>query len=533
MNIRNIVVPFDFSNYSELALATAYDLGGPPGAALHLVHVIEGERDATAERQAMEKLMAVVLPTQTLQMQIHREVLYGSVHEELRKYAEKCSADLIVMGTRGRSGILKLALGSVTQRVLSTATCPVVLVTPDSKHIETTNDEANVKYLDLKTPDSPALDMVARALSLRATDIHIDPIDDEQYQVRLRIDGKIVNYCTLDQNISEHLIHQYLTLAKIDHAEPFRPREGRLQLPSTLRGIEVRITASPVAGGEALALRLFSKENVFLPLDRLGFSDQGLSAVQKMLHGNEGIILVTGPTGSGKTTTVYSMLETFGGQHRNIVSIEDPVEFSVPSVRQISVDERHGVSLTSGLRTVLRMDPDIVFIGEIRDPENADIALRAASSGQFVFSSLHTRDVASTITTLRDLKVSNHSMAANLVGAVNQRLVRTLCHQCRRVTAIPRDCQDLFEDYQLEVPADIFEPVGCEACRGSGFRGRCGVFETVVCDSEIAEAIADNASEAEIRRIIRSKTASLTAESLQKVFAGITSFDEARSVRWL
>jgi general secretion pathway protein E len=533
MAIRNIVVPFDFSSYSELALATAFDLGGQLSAALHLVYVVDRERDATFERQAMEKLMEVVLPSQMLQLQLNREVLSGSIHEELRKYSDRCRADLIIMGTRGRSGLLSLALGSVAQRLLRTARCPVMLVTPEVKQSDTAQAEADVQYLDLKAADSPALDMVARALSLRATDIHIDPLDDEQYQVRLRIDGKMKNYCTLDRNITEHLIHQYLTLAKIDHAEPFRPREGRLLLPSKLQRIEVRITVSPVAGGEAVSLRLFTKENVFLPLDRLGFSDQGLGFVQKMLHGNEGLILVTGPTGSGKTTTVYSMLETFGSQHRNIVSIEDPVEFSASFVRQISVDDRHGVTLTSGLRTILRMDPDIVFIGEIRDPENAEIALRASSSGRFVFSSLHTRDVASTITTLRDLKVSNHSMAGNLVGVINQRLVRKLCLECRRATAIPDECQEMFTDCHIQPPAEIYEAVGCDACRGTGFRGRCGVFEVVVCDGELAEAVAANASEAEIRRIIRSQTASLTAESMQKVRDGFTSFNEARSVRWL
>lgn len=533
MTIRNIVVPFDFSNYSESALATACDLGSHPEAMLHLVHVVDGDRSAEVECKAAEQLLATFLPNQELHHRIRRKVLFGSVHEELLNYAHEHQVDLIVMGTRGRSGIMQIAIGSVAQRVLRKATCPVVLLNPDSTQNQTIPPEADDKYRALRVENSPALDMVARGLSLRATDIHIDPVDDEQYRVRLRVDGKIVNYCTLDRNISEHLINQYLTLARIDHADPFRPREGRLSLPSSLQDIEVRVTASPVAGGEAVSLRLFTKENVFLPLQQLGFSDQGMSSVGQMLHGNEGLILITGPTGSGKTTTVYSMLETFGGRNRNIVSIEDPVEFSVPWMRQLNVDERHGVTFTSGLRTILRMDPDIVLLGEIRDPENAEIALRAAGSGRFVFSSLHTRDVASTITTIRDFNIANHSIAGNLIGIVNQRLVRKLCLQCRRAVAIPTACREMFAEYHIEPPVVIFEPVGCDACRGTGFLGRSGVFETVVFDRELAKAIEENASEADIRRIIRSNTASLTEDSLRKVSDGVTGFDEARSVRWL
>jgi type II secretory ATPase GspE/PulE/Tfp pilus assembly ATPase PilB-like protein len=260
----------------------------------------------------------------------------------------------------------------------------------------------------------------------------------------------------------------------------------------------------------------------------------GLATVKEILHGGEGLVLVTGPTGSGKTTSVYSMLETYGSTNKNIVSIEDPVEFDVPFVRQVNVDERHDVTMTSGLKTILRMDPDIVFVGEIRDSENAEIALRAASSGRFVFSSLHTRDVASTFTGLRDLGMSNHTIAGNLVGVVNQRLVRKLCEKCRKAVEPDERCKKSFSDLGLELPASVYESVGCDACRGSGFKGRCGVFECVKIDDELADLIANNASEAELRRLIRSKgISSLTTEAMLKVRDGVTSFEEANSLRWL
>jgi type II secretory ATPase GspE/PulE/Tfp pilus assembly ATPase PilB-like protein/nucleotide-binding universal stress UspA family protein len=534
MDFQTILVPFDFSKFSELAVQTACKLCERLGAELHLVHIQPGEVDLEAERQARTHLITVIPPSAELKTKVFREVLHGKIHEELLEYAKRCNADLIVMGTRGRSGILRIALGSVAARMLNSAPCPVMVVNPDLQLNMSAPDKSDEDYVRLNTTDSPALDLVARAIGLRATDIHIDPGIEEQYQVRLRIDGRLISYCKLDQSVASHLIHQFYTLAKLDHAEPFRPREGRLQLPSNMEDIEVRLTASPVAGGEAIALRLFSKKTALLPLEHLGLGEDELANVRRMLQGKEGLVLVTGPTGSGKTTTVYSMLALFVGDARNIVSIEDPVEFSVPFARQLNVDVRHDLTLTTGLRTLLRMDPDVIFIGEIRDPENAGIALRAASSGRFVFSSLHTRDVASTITALRDLEVTNHSLAGNMVGVINQRLVRRLCLQCRKPVAVPPPCQEAFADYHLEVPTEIFEPVGCDACRGSGYYGRSGVFESVVFNGEIADAIAENATESELRRLIRTQgNASLMMDALRKVRDGVTSFKEAQSIHWL
>ena len=190
--------------------------------------------------------------------------------------------------------------------------------------------------------------------------------------------------------------------------------------------------------------------------------------------------------------------------------------------------------MTSGLRTLLRMDPDIIFVGEIRDPENAGIALRAASSGRFVFSSLHTRDVASTLTALRDLGVTNHSLSGNLIGVVNQRLVRRLCVECRRAGDLKEKQKEAFAENGLVPPNETYEPGGCDACRGTGFKGRCGVFECVSINSDLTHAIASNAIEADLRSLIRSQgVASLTVEALKIVQDGITSFDEANSIRWL
>jgi type II secretory ATPase GspE/PulE/Tfp pilus assembly ATPase PilB-like protein len=379
----------------------------------------------------------------------------------------------------------------------------------------------------------PAVDLIQRALALRATDIHIDPSGGE-YQVRLRIDGHLERYCKLQQEVADHLIQQYKTFARLDIADPFHPQEGRLRLPPDVTDVEVRITTSPVASGESVALRLFERESVFRPLDRLGLTEQSLTRIDQMLQRGEGLVLVTGPTGSGKTTTVYSMLETLGGGDKNIVSIEDPVEFPAHFIRQMEVDQRHGVTMTSGLRTLLRMDPDIVFLGEIRDAEAAEIAMRAASSGKYVFTTLHTRDVASTVTAILDLRIDRRSLAGNLAGIVSQRLVRRLCPQCRRSVELQDKDRARLNQFGLNPPPQLFEPVGCHACRGKGYRGRVGIFEVALADAELIQLISQGATEHEVReQIRRSGTPDLYADVLAKAAAGLTSRDEARKMTWV
>jgi type II secretory ATPase GspE/PulE/Tfp pilus assembly ATPase PilB-like protein len=253
-----------------------------------------------------------------------------------------------------------------------------------------------------------------------------------------------------------------------------------------------------------------------------------------MVRRSEGIVLVTGPTGSGKTTTVYSMLAAVGGADRNIISIEDPVELEVPFVRQMAVDTAHGITMNSGLRTILRMDPDVVFVGEIRDTDTAETAMRAASSGRYVFSTLHTRDVASTITALRDLGIDNRSLAGNLTGIINQRLIRRVCQHCAIRRRLDENEREHFAQCGMALPDEVLDATGCDACRGTGYQGRIGIFETVVADDEFRAAIAAGIPEGELEALIRSKhTPPLTADALAKVSDRVTSLSEACELRWL
>ncbi len=386
-----------------------------------------------------------------------------------------------------------------------------------------------------ESPPSASVDLLQRALVLRATDIHIDPSSTGRYQVRLRIDGRLEPFAELDSTVAQPLIQQFKVMGSIDITEPFEPKEGRLSLPANLADVEVRMTSSPVHGGTAAALRIQQRDRIVMPLDALGFSPAERATVEEMLRLGDGLILVTGPTNAGKTTTIYSLLaQVAGGNNgRNLVSIEDPIEFPLPFIRQVAVDLRHNLTLAQGLRTILRMDPDVVFVSEIRDAEAAEIAMRAASSGRFVFATLHTRDAASTVTALRDIRVDNSSLGGNLTGIVSQRLARRLCDRCLIKTPVTRSEAATFTAEGLEPPAELGRPVGCDHCRGSGYFDRVGIFEAIITKGSISESITAGATEDEVRSAIRAKgTPGLTTDALMKAREGIISIQEARGLKW-
>jgi type II secretory ATPase GspE/PulE/Tfp pilus assembly ATPase PilB-like protein/nucleotide-binding universal stress UspA family protein len=536
---HSILVPCDFSPASDAALDQACQLAIAFQADLMLLHVISeksrirtaAETNADLRRHAEEQLLRLLDARSSLQVKPRFAVREGVPAREIVRCANEENIDLIVIGTHGRTGLAHVALGSVAEKVLRAAVSPVMVVRAQAPQIPSAPEQGELLEIDF-TPSSdvdegPALNLLERAISARATDVHIDPWQDDECLVRFRIDGHLARYCTLGFDVATHLIQRCKLLANLDIADPFHAHEGRLRLPSKMNDVEVRITSSPVEGGEAVSLRLFSRGNLVRQLTGLGLSELDLVKVDRILRNGEGIVLVTGPTGSGKTTTVYTMLAELNGDSRNIVSIEDPVEYQVPFVRQMAVDERHDMSMTTGLKTLLRMDPDVVFVGEIRDLEAADIAMRAASSGRYVFSTLHTRDVASTITACRDLHIDNRSLAGNLTGIINQRLVRRLCSKCREPIKPEDSDLQLFASHGLEAPAQLFRPHGCNHCLGRGFWGRVGVFEVAWINDKLRDAVAQGGTEGELRELLRSTgTATILDDALGKVRDGITSVSE-------
>ena len=324
---------------------------------------------------------------------------------------------------------------------------------------------------------------------------------------------------------------QLKVMGNLDIADPFHPKEGRLALPEALQDYEVRITAVPVVDGEAISLRVLSRHRLMRSMDQLGLSANATTRIEQILRHGEGIVLVTGPTGSGKTTTLYSMLHQLDDGTRNIVTIEDPVEYDIPTFRQLSVDTKHGINMTSGLRTLLRLDPDVVLIGEIRDPEAAETAMRAASSGKYVFSSLHTRDVASTVTAIRDLHIDNRSLAGNLAGIISQRLLRRLCAECSRAAAPTEEEAAVFRANKIEPPKEIRHPVGCPRCRGTGYYDRVGLFEVVTSEDGIVRAINEGKPEDELRSLIHEQgICTLQKDALQKAAEGIVSLEDCSTM---
>jgi type II secretory ATPase GspE/PulE/Tfp pilus assembly ATPase PilB-like protein len=386
---------------------------------------------------------------------------------------------------------------------------------------------------ELSGGPASAEDLLVQAVAARATDIHFDPNHDH-VDVRVRIDGRLEHFGRLEHKAALAVLSQFKLMADLDIAEPFRAKEGRLRLPASLDGYQVRITTARVVEGEAAALRLLDSRRLKLPLSTLGFSPFALNQVQAMLEHGEGLILVTGPTNAGKTTTVYSMLHELDNGQSSIVTVEDPVEYEMPSFRQMAVDPRHEVTMTSGLKTLLRMDPDVVLVGEIRDAETAEIAMRAASSGKRVLSTLHTRDVPSTITALRDLRVDKRSLAGNLAGVVSQRLVRKVCPKCCRVEAPTDEEREFFSRAGHEAPAQVAHAVGCDHCRLTGYFERIGVFEVSTDFDLFRTAITAGATEDELRNLLReAQVPTLLDDALTKVASGVTTAAEVQSMSWV
>jgi general secretion pathway protein E len=556
--MKKILFPTDYSAASTAALRYAVSLAKQSDALLSVVYVeppslpplgavTPGESVNHPEEAALTKLLESLAGAPEHAARYELRSFRGDPAAEILRLADAEDVDLIVMATAGRSGWRRVLMGSVAEAIVRGAPCPVLTLKESQSPRDAVGPlpAATEEEAAESAPGDPgqaitdaggsrAMVLLNLAIEARATDVHLYPLDGD-VEIRLRVDGVLEHLCRLAPDVGHHLVTQLKVMAELDISDPFHPQEAQLRIPAGLGGYEVRLTAVPVVGGPSLALRLLERRRLLRPLDSLGLSPPSLDCIQRMLRpgGGEGVVLVTGPANSGKTTTAYSMVHALDDGRRNIVTIEDPPEYHIPSFRQLAADARHDLTLTSGLRTLLRMDPDIVLVGEIRDVEAAEIAMRAASSGKFVFTTLHTRDVASTITALRDLKIDNRSLAGNVRGIVSQRLVRRLCGQCRRQAPLDAEGAAIFSEEGLDPPETVFVARGCPACRHTGYFERIGIFEAVDPDRRIREAIESGASEDELRSLVRSAgTVSLRSDALAKVRDGITTLDELRTMTW-
>ncbi|HPC93907.1 MAG TPA: type II secretion system ATPase GspE [Sedimentisphaerales bacterium] len=369
--------------------------------------------------------------------------------------------------------------------------------------------------------------ILSEAIELRATDVHIEPFE-ETLRVRYRIDG-VLQEASVAPEIKQFqaaIVSRLKILSKLDIAEKRVPQDGRIKIRIADHEIDVRVSVIPMLYGEAVVLRLLDRSSVLLGLDKLGMSDRDLKVTRMILERPHGIILVTGPTGSGKTTTLYAGLSQINDIQRKIITIEDPIEYQLHGINQIQVSRKAGLTFASGLRSILRHDPDVVLVGEIRDVETAEIAIQASLTGHLVFSTLHTNDAPTALTRLVDMGIEPYLVASSLEAVIAQRLVRTICPACKQELS-EQEVAPLRRRFGDRLPAVLYRGRGCRNCQGTGYRGRIGIFEMMVVTDDIRSLILDNASPRDLRKAsARQGMTSLRDDGFRHLRAGRTTIEE-------
>ena len=371
--------------------------------------------------------------------------------------------------------------------------------------------------------------IIAEADRQGATDIHIEPQETE-LRIRYRIDGMLHKVDVPPQlnRLKSAIISRIKVMANLDIAEKRLPMDGRIGIRIAGQDIDIRVSTMPAAYGESISLRLLAKSGNFVKMDDLGFNERDYAVVNKIIHRPNGIFLVTGPTGSGKSTSLYSFLSEVNKIDVRIMTAEDPIEYHMAGINQVQMQSEIGMTFARALRAFLRQDPDIIMVGEIRDRETAEIAINASLTGHMVFSTLHTNDAAGAFPRLIDMGVEPFLIASAVAGVMGQRLCRRLCPQCRK--EVPLD----MKYYTLDVPPErdtVFEPVGCDSCTRTGYKGRRALFEVLEVDEDIEGAIVRRENATQIRNISLSKgMKTLREDGWAKVFAGVTSVKEVMRV---
>lgn len=341
--------------------------------------------------------------------------------------------------------------------------------------------------------------ILSEAITQEASDIHFEPYED-RFKVRYRIDGVLVTRHTPEKEYQKQLLTRLKVMAKLDIAEHRLPQDGRMKLKLGGRDIDFRVSTLPTTYGERIVLRILDRGNIQLGLDKLGMLPKTLDLFRKLIASPEGMILVTGPTGSGKTTTLYSALWEIYSEEINIMTIEDPVEYKLKGIAQMGVHPKIGLTFASGLRHILRQDPDVVMIGEIRDTETAEIAIQAALTGHLVFATLHTNDAPSSVLRLIDMGIEPYLLSSTLIGVIAQRLVRTICPNCRQVYSPSKDELTNFHFNKKTLPnGKIYHGRGCSHCFGSGYKGRHGIYEFMPITPSIQKLIVQRADSNELK----------------------------------
>jgi general secretion pathway protein E len=366
-----------------------------------------------------------------------------------------------------------------------------------------------------------------QAVKQRASDVHIEPFERDLI-VRYRVDGILYNVLTPPKRIQPSITSRVKIMAGLNIAEKRLPQDGRIRVTIAGKNIDIRVSVIPTAHGERIVMRLLDKTSILLKLEDIGFSSDKLKVFNRLIRKPYGIILLTGPTGSGKTTTLYGALTVINSPDKNIITVEDPIEYQIKGVGQIQVNPKIDLTFANGLRSILRQDPDVIMVGEVRDQETAEIAIQASLTGHLVFSTLHTNDSAGAVTRLIDMGIEPFLASSSLIAIMAQRLVRILCPECRqKYSPSEEELREIGIDSKVVGKKSLYRTIGCEHCIGTGYRGRTGIFELMVLDDDIRSLILKNYDANTIKKAATSKgMLSLRQDGAHKVLKGITTIEE-------
>jgi general secretion pathway protein E len=380
---------------------------------------------------------------------------------------------------------------------------------------------------DTDAPLAQALNLIIEeAVKARASDIHIEP-EEDRLRVRYRIDGTLQDMMSLPLNIHLALVSRIKILSDLNIADRHRPQDGQFTVQAKGRGIDIRVATAPTVNGEMAELRLLDKSVATLQLSELGMLPDSLGKYENMLKVPYGMILTSGPTGAGKTTTLYASINSLDCLERNIITIEDPAEYRFKDINQIQVNVQAGITFATGLRSILRLDPDVIMVGEIRDPETADIAVQAALTGHLMLSSVHASDATGVLSRLTDLDIEPFLIASAVIGVVAQRMVRRICPDCGHLIEAPLVEQIAYEKETGEKKTEFLYGTGCKSCAYTGYRGRIGIFEILTMSDAIRTMIVNRTSSTEIRaRALKDGMVTMMNDGMRKVKAGITTPSE-------
>ncbi len=370
--------------------------------------------------------------------------------------------------------------------------------------------------------------LLTEAIKENASDIHIEPFEN-RLVVRFRVDGVLREVLAPQRVLAPLVVSRIKVMAKLDIAEKRLPQDGRISLRLAGRAVDVRVSTLPSGHGERVVLRLLDKQAGRLDLAQLGMAAASQQAIDRLIHKPHGIVLVTGPTGSGKTTTLYAALTRLNDKSRNIMTVEDPIEYYLDGIGQTQVNTKVEMSFARGLRAILRQDPDVVMVGEIRDLETAEIAIQASLTGHLVLSTLHTNSAVGAVTRLRDMGVEPFLLSSSLLATLAQRLVRVLCPHCKQAyEASPAECETL--GIPVATAATFYRAVGCPKCNQLGYRGRTGIYEVVEIDDRLRSMVHDGVGEYEMEHYARTRSPGIRADGGRRVLNGETTVEEVLRV---